>query len=83
MPTYDYRCEANGQIVEVKHAMSEELTTWKDLCERADRDPGATAPESPVRKLATGGQVVRSSSLNDSGSGCDMPSCCGGGCGIN
>ncbi len=28
MPTYDYRCETNGQVVEVKHGMSEVLKTW-------------------------------------------------------
>jgi len=22
MPTYDYRCEANGQVYEVRHAMA-------------------------------------------------------------
>ena len=23
MPTYDYRCEVNGEVVEVKHRMNE------------------------------------------------------------
>lgn len=83
MPTYDYVCDANGQIVEVKHSMKQELQTWRELCEISGRELGETAPESPVRKLATGGQIVRSSSLKDSGPACDMPNCCGGGCQIN
>jgi len=28
MPTYDYRCDANGKTVEVIHRMSEQLNTW-------------------------------------------------------
>jgi hypothetical protein len=28
VPTYDYRCETNGQVLEVKHHMNERLATW-------------------------------------------------------
>ena len=85
MPTYDYRCEANGQVVEVNHRMSEQVTTWGELCERKAIDPGDTPPESPVKRLATGGNLVSKSSL---GSGtepaCGTGSCCPGGmCGLN
>ena len=85
MPTYDYFCEANGQVLEVKHSMSEAVTTWGELCERAGIAEGDTPVETPVSKLATGGQVVKRSSL---GSGtapaCDSGGCCGGGmCGLN
>ena len=38
MPTYDYRCEANGRVVEVRHRMSERLTTWGELCKLAGLD---------------------------------------------
>lgn len=85
MPTYDYQCEANGQVVEVHHRMSEEISTWGELCAKTGAECGDTPPEAPVRKLATGGQVIRSSSL---GSGtapaCNTGGCCGGGvCGLN
>ena len=85
MPTYDYFCEANGQVLEVKHSMSDVVTTWGELCERAGVATGDTPNESPVRKQATGGQVVKRSNL---GSGtapaCDSGSCCGGGmCGLS
>ena len=77
MPTYDYFCEANGQTVEVRHKMSENVTTWGELCAAAGIEPGETDSASPVKRLATGGQVVNSGSL---GSG-NAPPCGGGGCG--
>ncbi len=76
MPTYDYACEENGQIVEVQHRMNETISSWAELCERAGIEPGNTAKNAAVKKLATGGQVVRSSSLGDS-----APPCASGGCG--
>ncbi len=84
MPTYDYRCDANGQVVEVRHSMSERLTTWGELCTLAGLEPGATPPDAPVERLITGGQVVRSSSLGDAAApACAAGPCCGGGrCGL-
>ncbi len=80
MPTYDYACAENGEVVEVKHRISEELFTWGELCDRAGRDLGVTKSDAPVRRLATGGQIVSSSSLGDappceSGGGCPGGSC--------
>lgn len=85
MPTYDYLCEANGKVLEVKHRMSENLSTWDELCQLAGVEPGDTPGNSPVKRLATGGQVVRSSSLGEgSAPACSTGSCCGGGmCGLN
>ena len=80
MPTYDYRCEANDRVVEVRHAMAHQVQTWGELCELAGIDPGETATVTPVRKLATGGNVVRSSALkNNAPAGCNPDMCCGGG----
>jgi len=76
MPTYDYACEANGRIVEVQHRMNETINNWGELCDRAGIDTGDTAKDAAVKKLATGGQVVRSSSLGDS-----APPCASSGCG--
>jgi len=85
MPTYDYRCEANGLTVEVKHRMSEEIHTWGQLCELAGIDPGNTVTSAPVKRLATGGQVVKSGTLGESAAPpCSAGPCCGGGmCGFN
>ena len=75
MPTYDYVCESNGRVVEVKHRMSETLGSWGELCARAGIDGGDTPADAPVQRLATGGQVVKRSSLGET------PPCGGGGCG--
>lgn len=84
MPTYDYRCAANDRVVEVNHRMSETIASWGELCALAGIEPGSTAPDAPVERLATGGQVVRSSSLRDTAAPpCASGSCCGGGmCGL-
>jgi len=58
MPTYDYICDSNGQVVEVKHAMSSEVHSWGELCELAAIDAQGTPLDAPVRRLATGGQVM-------------------------
>lgn len=84
MPTYDYRCETNGRTVEVMHRMSEQLKTWGELCEKAGIEAGDTPADSPVMRMATGGNVITSS-----GSGaepapmCNTGGCCPGGmCGL-
>ena len=85
MPTYDYLCEVNGHALEVKHSMNEVIKTWGELCERAGIDRGDTPADTPVSKLATGGQVVKRSSLGSGAApACDSGGCCGGGgCGLN
>ncbi len=85
MPTYDYRCETNNKVIEVSHRMSEMISTWGELCERANIDLGDTPADTPVKKLATGGNLVSRSSL---GSGtepaCNTGGCCSGGmCGLD
>ena len=82
MPTYDYLCEANGRVVEVKHSMNDKLSTWEQVCENAGINPGDTPADAPVQRLATGGQVVKSSSLGDSAPPCASGGCAGGVCGL-
>ncbi len=85
MPTYDYRCDANGRVVEVNHPMRDKMKTWGELCSLAGIDTDNTPPNSPVERLANGGQVVKSSSLRQP----DLPPCAtgegcsAGGCGFN
>ena len=55
MPTYDYKCEANQRVVEVRHSLKEVIETWGQLCEKADIEPGDTPLDSPVTRLITGG----------------------------
>jgi hypothetical protein len=81
---YDYQCEATGQVVEVEHKLSETISTWGELCERAGISPGDTPGDSPVRRLITGGTYLASSSSGPcSGPSCvqhvHSGGCCGGG----
>ena len=48
MPTYDYRCNTNGRVLEVSHRMSENLSTWGELCRQAGVETGDTPAEAPV-----------------------------------
>lgn len=84
MPTYDYQCEANGRVLEVKHRMSENASTWGELCQLAGIEVGETDAASPVKRLATGGNVVKSGgSTGSGGHTCSSGPCCGGGgCGL-
>lgn len=82
MPRYDYYCDANDQQVEVTHSMSERLATWGEVCARADVPLGGTPARTPVRKLITGGGVVRASVLKTpQGPPCASGSCGSGRCG--
>ena len=82
MPTYDYLCEANGRVVEVKHRMSDTLSTWGELCHKAGLETGDTPADASVRRLATGGQIVKSNSLGDNAPPCAAGGCSGGICGL-
>lgn len=64
MPSYDYRCEQNGQVVEVRHKMSEKLTTWGEVCEKAGLELGDTPAEAPVQRLISGSTLLPSDVLN-------------------
>jgi hypothetical protein len=86
MPTYEYLCEANGRVVEVSHRMAERLSTWGELCERAEIAPGKTAPNTPITKLMSAGFVSTGGALSNT----ELPPCqtgqaCRGGgpCSIN
>jgi len=82
MPTYDYRCDEDQKVYEVKHSMSVVLKTWGDLCEVAGIGLGNIAPEVTVTRLIGGAGLVRSSSLKNpeappcmSGGGCSSGGC--------
>ena len=77
MPTYEYYCEENEKNVDVIHSMTEEITTWGELCDRAEIDCGGTPREASVmRKLSAISLLAQESESNSGGGGC-----CGGGCG--
>lgn len=79
MPTYEYHCSANGATLAVRHGMNEAVTTWGELCERAQIAQGDTPVDAGVTKVFTTSNVIRRENL---GSGAaPMPACGGGGCG--
>jgi hypothetical protein len=80
MPTYDYRCEANNRIYEVKHSMSAKAETWYQLCELGSLDPENIPPESKVTRLIGGSNVVKSNALKNPEPACGRPNGCGGQC---
>ncbi|MEA3290966.1 MAG: zinc ribbon domain-containing protein [Pseudomonadota bacterium] len=70
-------------MVEARHRMSESPRTWEELCAVASLESNGQAPDSPVQRLATGGQVVSTSALNNPEPACATGSCCPGGmCGL-
>jgi hypothetical protein len=85
MPTYDYRCDANDRVVEVSHRMSENLTSWGEICARTGLALGDTPADAPVHRLATGGNLISSTNLGSgSAPACSTGACCPGGmCGLN
>ena len=85
MPTYDYRCETNGQVVEVKHGMNESLSTWGELCALTGADLGNTPGDAAVTRLITGGHIAGASGGFDDipASPCGAGGCGGGFCGLN
>lgn len=58
MITYEYHCDANETTLTVRHSMKDTLATWGELCALANQDLGETSPETPVRRLLGGGNVM-------------------------
>ena len=79
VPTYEYRCEANGRLVEVRHNMAERRATWGELCERAGISTGKTDPAAPVEKLISAGFINGAASRSEPA--CEAPGCGNGFCG--
>jgi predicted nucleic acid-binding Zn ribbon protein len=77
VPTYEYRCQSNGAVIEVQHKMAEQLRTWGELCDRAGIARGTTSAKAPVEKLMSAGFV----STGAKQAPCDAPECGSGSCG--
>ncbi len=50
MALYEYICEANGEVVEVRHRMDVVIRNWGELCFAAQIPLGDTDFSEPVRK---------------------------------
>jgi predicted nucleic acid-binding Zn ribbon protein len=62
MAFYDYRCDVNGETIEVQHPVTEKLHTWQELCECAGRDLGDTPGDTPIKRLLNGGAIAKGAS---------------------
>lgn len=58
MPLYEYYCEHNQQTVEVRHGMSERITTWEKLCSLAGIQVGNTPKNTEVKRVISGGMGI-------------------------
>ncbi len=77
MPRYEYRCEANGRVVEVTHGMSERLETWGDVRRLAGIEPDATPDAAPVERLVSLSFVAGAArSEGAAPHTCGRPGCC-------
>ena len=74
MPYYEYMCTTNGQTIEVRHGMSEELTTWGQVVDRAEVDAGDTPANAPVQRIMSAPVPVTATTRDPGFQGC------GGGC---
>ncbi|SDS63047.1 FmdB family zinc ribbon protein [Pseudomonas oryzae] len=80
MPTYDYRCEANGQVYEVQHPMALSPKTWGELRAASSLAADPSIPDdAPVTKLMSAAGVVSSRALKNP----EPPACARGGCAGN
>ncbi|MBK3867106.1 zinc ribbon domain-containing protein [Pseudomonas stutzeri] len=80
MPTYDYRCEANGQVYEVRHPMALRPKTWGELRAAGAVGEDASIPdEARVTQLLTAAGVVNSRVLKNP----EVPACARSGCAGN
>ena len=73
MPFYEYYCSDNQRTVVARHGMSETLTTWGEVTQRSDVDPGSTPESAPVERVLsvpTPSPSSRSSAPAGCGSGC-------------
>jgi hypothetical protein len=70
MPSYEYRCPANGASITVYHPMGVLLRDWGSLCAVAGMEPGNTAPGSPVVRQLGAGVVIRRGAGGHGAGGC-------------
>ena len=81
MAIYEYRCEANGRTVEVRHGMNEQLRTWGELADMAELDRDGTPTDAPIERLMSAGVSMTGGSSSTPGPQSGPP--CGSACGCD
>jgi len=77
MPYYEYRCDANGRTLEVRHPMATRLETWGELSKAAGADPGDTPLDAPIERLMSAPVPLTGSGESSADAGFGG---CGAGC---
>jgi hypothetical protein len=88
MPLYDYKICETGQVVEVMHSSSTEISTWGELAQLIGRELEGLQSDGAVIRQITG-RVFVNGNLEDLSQGKVVQKspnrlrggCCGGGCG--
>ena len=79
MPTYEYFCQANNQLIDVLHRMDETLQTWGDVCDCAGVELGDTPAHAIVEKKLSATSILPTKEFSSTpGNGCGN-----GGCGCS
>jgi hypothetical protein len=76
MPLYEYRRRDNGQVVEVRHRMSERLTTWGEVCARTGQELGDAPAHAPVERLMSAPVPSRGATASPEFQGCGAGCAC-------
>lgn len=64
MPVYEYRCDANGRVVEVTHDADRCLRNWGEVCYVAGLQPGDTHPGAAVERVIRTAPAVLATESN-------------------
>ena len=81
MAIYEYQCEANGRTVEVRHGMSEKLTTWGELSKLAGIDADGTPADAPIERPMSAGVPMTGGASASPAPSAGPP--CGSACGCD
>jgi hypothetical protein len=76
MPYYEYRCASNGRTLEVRHSMSERLSTWGEVAERVGMEAGDTPADAPVERLLSTPVPLTGSGQDTGFQGCGSGCAC-------
>ena len=76
MPYYEYQCTANGRTLEVRHSMSDSLSTWGELARLAGAELGETPEDAPVERLMSAPVPITGSGGDTGFQGCGAGCAC-------
>lgn len=76
MPYYEYHCPANGKTVEVRHGMTESVSTWGEVARLSGVNGDDTPNDTPVERLMSVTAPVPGASSSGDFQGCGSGCAC-------